>query len=128
MGRAMQSSDLTSSGRWVFGRLGSSSLSPRSRLLFWAANLLTVIVWFWAFPFRSPVQFLDALFDLICLVGALVALIYVQRIRFAPIEIGWRVFIWGLLVRLLDVLTNQSSIPDGASSLLADGPKSFGAF
>ncbi|MEW6305912.1 MAG: PAS domain S-box protein [Verrucomicrobiota bacterium] len=81
--------------------------SNRWRGLFGGLCAFTVVAWFALFEARAPKEPDDALFEAVHLAAVLVGLYFVTRLELRPLELGWSVFTYGLLIDFLDEFTSE---------------------
>lgn len=103
----------------------TTQLLAALRKIHWVVLALTPVIWTHFFPV-APASELNrpAIWAALGTAAtALVSLAYVRRLQVAPIEMGWMVFTWSMLVNVLDSMSIQlgsaQSVVNAAEGVLA---------
>ncbi|MDA2923427.1 ATP-binding protein [Acidobacteria bacterium AH-259-L09] len=72
---------------------------------------VTILLWFASFPLKLPLNWDDIFFEGIQLAVVLVGYYFVIRLRIKVLAVGWGVFVYALLIDLLDEFSSEPDFP-----------------
>ena len=88
-------------------------LRDHQHLIRWillAAGVMTTILWFMAFPLKTPFDMVDILIEGLILCTFIAAYYYVTRLENPFLEAGFGILIFGYLIDLLDEFTKEPDL------------------
>ncbi len=74
------------------------------------ASLILLALWFWQFPLKPPFDLQDVVIEGLILGAVIAAYLYVMRFANHWIELGFGLFVFGLLIDFLDELTKEPDL------------------
>jgi PAS domain S-box-containing protein len=85
-------------------------LDTSYRWIFPLMMAVTIPLWFSSFPLKMPFDWDDVLFEGLYLGTAVVAFLFIMRLDIKVLEIGWGIFVYGLLIDFLDEFTKEPDL------------------
>jgi PAS domain S-box-containing protein len=82
----------------------------RFTLVLLIISLITIFLWFYFFPLRLPFDRNDIFFEGLYLLGVVVGYFFILRLDAKVLEIGWSLFLYGLLIDFLDEFTKEPDV------------------
>jgi len=90
------------------------NLSKQIFILFIFIYLITIILWFSNFKIKDPSKYdmEDVFFEGLYLLVSFICLILITRLKSAVFNLGWGIFVWGLIIDFMDEFTSEPSLFD----------------
>lgn len=90
------------------------NLSNKIFILFIFIYLITIILWFSNFKIKDPSTYdiEDVFFEGLYSLVSFICLILITRLKSAIFNLGWGIFVWGLVIDILDEFTSEPSLFD----------------
>lgn len=90
------------------------NLSKKIFILFIFIYLITIILWFSNFKIKDPSTYdiEDVFFEGLYSLVSFICLILITRLKSAIFNLGWGIFVWGLIINFMDEFTSEPSLFD----------------
>ncbi len=74
------------------------------------AGVMTILLWFCFFSLKLPFNWGDIIFEGMYLMIIVISYLFIIRLKINVLEIGWSIFIYGLLIDFLDEFTKEPAL------------------
>jgi len=94
--------------------LTRKNLSSKMVILFIFLYLITIFLWLTNFKIKDPSTYdmKDIFFEGLHLLISFICLIFIARLKSTTFNLGWGLYVWGLVINILDEFTSESSFFD----------------
>jgi len=89
--------------------LTRKNLSSKMVILFIFLYLITIFLWLTNFKIKNPSTYdwEDIFFEGLHLLISFICLIFIARLKSTTFNLGWGVYVWGLVINILDEFTSE---------------------